>query len=152
LKLFTGTEEIRVVDANVSCAEQYEESVACVRLFSDRQAQQTRTVEIARIEHKITELRRAMEQARIELHKMTLAYETAEEHKSPSKTGKRTAQKRRCPWRQTLSLVKSRKRPTSFRSYRLRARGCHRYDLSKFSEQSFPCRVNISSFICRHSR
>jgi hypothetical protein len=61
LKLIVGTEKLRIIDATMSYAEKYEEGFACVRLFSEGDAQAERAADIAQVEHTIKGLQAAME-------------------------------------------------------------------------------------------
>ena len=72
LKLFAGTERLQVIDASLSQAQKYEESFACVRLFSSGEAQKTRAAETAHVEEKVAELQSAIEQVKTRRDKTVL--------------------------------------------------------------------------------
>lgn len=72
MKLFAGTERLQVTDAGLSQAEQYEESFACVRLFSSGEAQKTRAAETVLVEKRVAELQSAIEQAKTRQDKTLL--------------------------------------------------------------------------------
>lgn len=77
LKLFVGTERIQIIDATLSHAEQYEESYGCIRLFSGGDAQKTYAAETADIEHRIVELQRGTDHAKIAPFNAPLAQPSA---------------------------------------------------------------------------
>ena len=79
LKLFVGTERLQNIDAGPSHVEQYEESFACVRLFSSGQAQKTRAAEIAHVEQKAAKLQSAIDQANVRHDKIALSKSVAED-------------------------------------------------------------------------
>lgn len=96
LKLFVGTERIQIIDATLSRAEQYEESFACVRLFSGGDAQITRAAEVVHVEHKILDLQNAIEQANVALDETKLAQKSTDDALASNiKAEKGTTKKRK---------------------------------------------------------
>ena len=91
MKIFTGTEEIRIVDANVSCAEQFQESFATVRLFNGGNSQAIRQLEVGAIEQKISELELTIAQGKKTEPAPEIIDNNREENPAKSKTKKRKA-------------------------------------------------------------
>ena len=98
LKLCIGTERIRFIDANISCADQYQESFALIRLFDQGNAKAARALEAAEVEQALKNVELELEQTDIELAAMRLSRTGLDAANTKrSKTDKRTSQKRKAP-------------------------------------------------------
>jgi hypothetical protein len=95
LKLLVGTERIQMIDVTLSCAEQYEESFARIRLFSGGDAQKTRAAEIADVEHQIIALQHAIEQTKMTREKATPAQSSKNDAPARQSKSEKTATKKR---------------------------------------------------------
>ena len=113
LKLYAGTERVRFIDASMSCAGQYQESFALIRLFSlaSARAQDARASELARVEQEIRELELGIKQKSVEIDGAKLKHKAPDEDGNfQSRIQKRSSQKRKAPIRNDPVAAKIEKR------------------------------------------
>jgi hypothetical protein len=110
LKLFVGTERIRVIDTNVSCAEQYQESFALIRLFSEGDAQAACTAKVTEVDEMISELGSAIAKANHDIDECKLKCKPGKTLTPHRQNDARSAQKRKAltDTKTLSSLVKER--------------------------------------------